>query len=243
MRNEIRTRLAVLFGLLLLGLLLAGAGTAIGMTATFANPDSTPEFVVTDENVSVSTGDRTETVVRNMSNVRSVTINETTSGHFRVDTEEERPLTETERQRAREIAVDDPTVQRELDTLGRYEIAVDPIQKIESSRFSSDRYNTTVNVDGGDDGEFAITTWNTTRESGDGTVHVARDPTYVRDAAVVRIRRPGEPEHPGLEYTIRVDLSNETVTDVTDWDEIRQNEPTFDGSDVRNDSESAAKPP
>ena len=50
-----------------------------------------------------------------------------------------------------------------------------------------------------------------------GTVTIDRDPKYVEDEAVVRIRDPATDE---MYYSATVDLENETVTEITEWDTV-----------------------
>jgi hypothetical protein len=236
MSDGIRTRVLILAGLAGLGVALAGVGATVGTTPFSTAADSAPHFVVSDQNVSVSTGERTETLVENMSGVQAVTINETATGHFTVDTGTEGPLTETERQRAKEIALDNRTVRQELGTVDGYEFVVEPIRKIESSEMSQQRYNTTFAIEPEGEGNVTITAWNTTTETENESVRLVRDPSYVEEQVSVRVHRPSDPGRRSLKHTMTVDLANKTVTDITDWVEIRQNSPSVNVTERLNES-------
>ena len=238
MTTEIRARLVVLTGLAVLGVALAGVGTAIGVASSVTNSGSAVQFVVTEENVSVSNGSQTETVVDDLSNVRTITIDETASGRFTVNTEEERPLTDSERERAREIALRNQTVRQRIEPMAEYELVVEPVQELNVSSAQLGHYNTTVAVEGEEASEFTVTTENTTTEDQEGSVTLVREPrtSFVEDRAVVRIRQPGESERQGLRYTVDVDLSNGNVTGITDWDEIRHHSNSIDVAEETTDS-------
>lgn len=238
MPSEIRTRLVVLAGLAVLGVTLAGVGSALGMTSPFTNSGSSLQFVVNEENVTVSNGGQTETVVNDMSNVRAITVDETASGHFSVKTDEERPLTDTERERAKEVALNNQSVQAEIESIGEYELVVEPVQQLNLSSNQVGQYNTTITVENETDGEFTIATENTTSESQDESVTLVRksETSYVEDRATVRIRQPSQSDRDALKYTIDVDLANGTIIDITDWDDMRENSPSVNVTEEMNDS-------
>ncbi|MFD1587650.1 hypothetical protein ACFR9U_11695 [Halorientalis brevis] len=221
MNQLVRVRLVVLVGLVVIGIGLAGVGVAFGVTKPIADAGSSGEFVVSEENVTFSAGGESTVVVDNVSDVREISIEETDTGHFTLRTTDDQALTETERQRAREIAVANDTVQRELDALAAYELTVKPIQKLNVSSVSQRRYTTVVEINQTGD-EFTVR--ETALERNDsGTVTIERDPTYVEDRASVRIRQPGVDDSRELKYTVTVDLANGSVTDVTDWETTRRN--------------------
>lgn len=220
MPSEIRSRLVVLAGLTVLGVALAGVGTALGMTAPLTNHGDNPTFAVNEENVTFTDNGNRVTLVENMSTVRSVRIDKVGSTQFQVSTETAQPLTAAERERARRIALNNQTVQSHLASLENYEVTIEPIRRLNMTSMQVASFNATKVNDSGDGGSvFKIT--NVSSEHEDGTVVVQRDPQYVEDRAVVRIRQPGAPERQALKYTVRVDLANDTVTGITDWEEIR----------------------
>ncbi|WP_135536075.1 hypothetical protein [Halostella pelagica] len=217
MTSEIRSRLIVLSALALLGVALAGVGTSLGMGSSLTNHGDDPSFVVTNENITFSKSGDNVTLIDNMSNVKEVRIDQTGSNQYQVRTEAEQSLTATERERARQIARSNQTVQQHLDSLGEYDLGVDPIHKIDADSMS------VVSVDlneSKDDGEYDFVA--VSQENENRSVVVERDAEYVADRAVVRVRQPSEPKHEGLKYSVKVDLANETVTGITDWDEIRE---------------------
>ncbi|WP_323192120.1 hypothetical protein [Halostella sp. PRR32] len=217
MSSEIRSRLIVLSALALLGVALAGVGTSLGMGSSLTNHGDDPSFVVTNENITFSKSGDNVTLIDNMSNVKEVRIDQTGSNQYQVRTEAEQSLTATERERARQIARSNQTVQQHLDSLSEYELGVDPIHEIDSDSMS------VVSVDlneSKDDGEYDFVA--VSQENENRSVVVERDPEYVADRAVVRVRQPSDPKHEGLKYSVKVDLANETVTGITDWDEIRE---------------------
>jgi len=216
MPESLRSRLLALVALGVLGVGLAGAGTAFGVTAPLAGTGSPAEFVVTDGNVTLTTGEGSATLVENMSDVRAVTIEETGDGEFTVHTQEARPLTEDERERARSIALANDTVRRELDAMPAHDLSVEPVRKLNLSASESISVDT-ADLDA-DSGEFTV---RSADDSDGGAVTIVRDPSYVENRAVVRVRQPGVPDPRDLKYTVDVNLTSGTVTGITDWDAIR----------------------
>ncbi|WP_254831263.1 hypothetical protein [Haloglomus salinum] len=221
MTEVIRTRLFVLAGLTVIGVAVAGMGTAFGVTAPVSNSGTAGEFVVSNENVTfVGTGG-SETVVTDLTNVSEITVEQTSTGQFTVKTSTNRPLTEAERERARMVAMNNHTVEQALASMGEYELTVEPVRGLNLSASSQRSYD--VRIDSNQtSGEFTITDTGTDNRE-DGSVTVKREPRYVEDQAVVRIRQPRDDGRDSLKYSVSIDLTNGTVTDVTDWDSIRQN--------------------
>ncbi|WP_317175827.1 hypothetical protein [Halomontanus rarus] len=219
MNEVIRSRLLVLVGLAVVGVGLAGIGTAFGMTDPLSNTGTSAEFVVSEDNVTFTTDDTSKTVVDNLSNVSKITIEETDSGQFTIQTTKNQPLTESERERAQTIAMANGTVKEALDEMDTYELSVEPIQRLDTSSFSQESYDVVVESN---ETNGEVTIGKTTDDHGDGSVTIERNPRYVEDRAVVRIRHSGENPPGDLKYTVDIDLVNETVTDITNWDEIRQ---------------------
>ncbi|WP_202614421.1 hypothetical protein [Halostella litorea] len=247
MANDVRVRLAVLVGLAALAVGLAGVGTAVGVTDPIADADAGGEFVVADGSVTFAGNGENVTVVESTANVSEIRFEETDSGRFVVSTETDRPLTPAERDRAVEIARSNGTVRGKLAELDGYELAVEPVQRLEADQVSS--YDVTLEADGNATaGETDVFVANATAEDRDGTVVVERDPSYAEDRAVVRVQQPDAAEGERLRYSVDVDLANDTVTDVTDWTAVGEESTvsfsggntTVDGSDrVRSTRDSA----
>ena len=227
MGSNLRSRLAVLLTLAVLGVAVAGIGTTLGApSGTTAEADT--RFVVTEQNVTVATDQEEVTVTEDMYNVTSVRVEAAAAGQFNVETERAQPLTEGERERAKQIARTNETVQAYL-AKGEYTLAVDAIQRLDTTAMQISG-NVTERSESGN--VTVIKYEAETEETADGSVVVNREPTYVPDEAVVRVRDPTASERTDLKYSVDVDLTNETVTDVTDWTEIRQNAPTINGTEI-----------
>ncbi|WP_254764153.1 hypothetical protein [Natrinema marinum] len=237
MNEVIRSRLLVLVGLTVIGVGLAGIGTAFGMTEPLSNTGTSAEFVVSENNVTLTTGDKSETIVDNLSNVSKITIEETNSGQFTIHTIENQPLTENERERARTIAMTNETVNEALDGMDTYKLSVEPIQQLNFSSSNTQSYDVAIESNE-TNGEMTIV--NTTDDHGDGSVTIERSPSYVEDRAVVRVRNPDEDSPHDLRYTVDIDLVNRTVTDITDWNEIRQGSSLTNATYELNTTETAS---
>ena len=220
MTEIIRTRLLVLAGLVVVGIAVAGVGTAFDVTEPLSKTGPSGEFVVSDENVTFVGPSGSETVVTTLTNVRKITIERDDAGQYRLHTSKNQPLTDDERERARTIAVTNDTVEQSVETMGGYELSVEPIQKLDTSASSQQSYD--VVIDGNQTSDEFTIVGTDTDDQEDGAVTIERDPSYVEDRAVVRIRQPGEDERSDLKYTVDVDLANDTVTGITDWEEIRR---------------------
>ena len=227
MGSNIRSRLAVLLTLAVLGVAVAGIGTTLGApSGTTAEADT--RFVVTEQNVTVATDEEEVTVTEDMYNVTSVRVEEAAAGQFSVETERAQPLTEKERERAKQIARANETVQTHLAE-EEYTLDVDAIQQVETTAMQVSG-NVTERTESGN--VTVIRYEAEAEETADDSVVVDREPTYVPNEAVVRLRDPTASERTELKYSVDVDLTNETVTDVTDWIEIRQNAPTINGTEI-----------
>lgn len=218
MLSDVRARLLVLVGLAVLGVALAGMGTVLGVTGFATDADATARFVVSEDNVTVSDGGEEVTVVENMSDVGAIRIAETDSRHFEVSTETDSPLTDAERERAREIARANDTVARYLADAEGYELAVDPVRKLDLG--SVNRTDASLSEADGTNASYTIET--VTSDGEGGTLVVQRNSSYAADRAVVRVYRPSDDSRDEQKYSIDVDLANGTVTDITDWDALRR---------------------
>lgn len=219
MNKIIRSRLLLLIGLSILGIGMAGVGTTLMMPDQPTN-GANPEFIVSDENLTFATGSESETVMDNTSNLSQIVINETDTGQFSIKTTENDPLSATERERAKEIALNNSTVAQELDQIDEYKISVEPIQRVTLSDASSQSYN--ISINNASKNAANTFTINETSIEGQqsGSVTISRDTNYVADSAVVRIREQRQGGSGELIYVIDVDLSTENVTDVVDWRSI-----------------------
>ena len=216
MTSDLRSRLTLLVTLAVLGVGLAVIGTAVGATTPLAGSESDAAFVVSEDNITFEQGDQRATVLDNMTRVDSIEIEQQGSGTYQVNTETEAPLTDSERSQGKAIARDNATVQQALQDLDQYKLIVEPIHKLTTDSIQTTTVtglnNTSMDsetVDGA--GTFTLTMKDSNET---GTVTIDRDPEYVEDEAVVRIRNPGTDE---MYYSATVDLENETVTDITDW--------------------------
>lgn len=226
MSGEIRSRLLVLVGLAILGVALAGIGTALGMTAPLTAHGDTPQFVVNEDNITFSERGEEITVVENTSNIREVRIEKVDSTQFQVQTETEQPLTATERNRARQIVRKNGTAQQQLDSLQEYELSVGPVFKLDSGS----SFTASVEIsESSDEQEYKIV--NITREDEDETVVVKRDSKHAEDRAIVRVRQPSKPHSKELKYSFRVDLAKGTVTKITDWGNVQADSTPQIGND------------
>ncbi|SFS54206.1 hypothetical protein [Halostagnicola kamekurae] len=222
MNEVIRSRMLVLVGLAVIGVGLAGIGTTLGMTGPLSSTGTPAEFVVSDDNITFTSDDIQETVVDDLSNVSKITVEETDSGQYTIQTKEDQPLDEKERKRARTIAMTNETVNEALEEMDRYELSVEPVQKLNLSASSVQSYDTVIGVNETKDTTASsnMTIVNTTDDHSDESVIIGRSPSYVEDRAVVRIRHPGEDSPHDLKYTVDIDLADRTVTDITDWNDV-----------------------
>ncbi|WP_276274111.1 hypothetical protein [Haloarcula litorea] len=228
MNEIVRSRLLVLVTLTVIGVGLAGGGVAVGLAGPLSTTGPSAEFVVSEGDVTVSTGDRSEPVVENLSGVTEVTIEETDAGQFTVRTRTDSPLTDAERRRARAIATDNATVALALDGMDAYELSVEPVYRV--NRTASTRRTFEIRTDSNrTDGVFrgeVVDDETGTGDSDGGTVTVERAPDHVDDRAVVRVRDPDRGDRHDLRYTVDVNLANGTVTGITDWAAIRRESAT-----------------
>ncbi|ELZ98118.1 hypothetical protein C440_02683 [Haloferax mucosum ATCC BAA-1512] len=225
MDTEIRSRLAILVVLAVVGVCLAGVGTSFGVGS--AGTGSNAEFVVGADNVTVTNGKENATVVGNISNVSHIEIRRVDSTQFQVSAERQTPLNATERKQAVEIARHNETV-RQLGVLDDSSITVSPVPKISTGQLTAiDTDNST-----GETTTFTARVDTELNETDDGAVvrRATRD-RYVDNRAVVLVDHPETGE---LQYSITVDLANRSVVSVVDQAALRRNvsaEPTSEQSD------------
>lgn len=216
MTSDLRSRLTLLMVLAVLGAGLAAIGTAVGATAPLAASGPGAAFVVSEDNVTFEQGDQRATVLDNMTRIDSIEIEQQGSGTYHVNTETDDPLMDSERSQAKAIARDNATVQQALQDLDQYELTVEPIHKLTVDSVQTTAFTGLNSTSMGSETAKGEETFTLTVKDSDetGTVTIDRDPQYVEDGAVVRIRSPATDE---MYYSATVDLENETVTDITDW--------------------------
>ena len=229
MDGGISTRLLVLVGLAAVGIGLAGVGTSLGMAELTSNPPA--EFIVGDDNIKFNASGESTTVVENLSYVQAVNIDETDTGQFTIQTVTEQPLTAREREQAREIVLSNATISAALAEIDSYTLSVDPIQKLNASAFNQVSYDSNMSHESGD----SITIVETSEEKeNSGSVTIEREPNYAEDRATVQICQPDAPPSDDLKYSVDVDLENDTITDITDWEAISQEAPTVTTAETFN---------
>jgi hypothetical protein len=208
MREETRTRAALLVGLVAAGAVLGVAGAAVGVDDP-VTADPAAEFVVGADSVSVESRGERATLVSNASEYEAVEI-EREGGGFTVETAAATPLNASQRERARAIARENETVAAHLASLDDYELAVEPVPVVNASTAISFDVETT-NASG--DSYTGTVTNVSVAETGEDSVTVERERSYADRLATVEVRRPCGPER---EFVAHVDLRNGTVTWVVD---------------------------
>jgi hypothetical protein len=220
MNDTRRSRVVLLLVLAVLGLSLAGVGSVLGVTQSLTPADTSAEFVVTSDEITVDGGGGERTLVANMTDVRDVSIAASNDGHFTVETTETPSLTAADRSRAKAIARENDTVQAVIGRLAEYRVTVDPVERISASSLQTESLNLSDARRTGDGSTFVVRT-NETATGDYDAVWIHREPTYVEDRATVRMYRPGGGGD-ALRYAVDVDLANGTVTDLTDWERSRE---------------------
>lgn len=213
--SKMPSHLTLLVVLALLGVGFAIIGTSFGATSPLA-AGSGAAFVVSEDSVTFETGNQRAAIVDNMTHIESIKIEQQGSGTYKIHTETEDPLTDSERSRAKTIARNNVTVQRALENSPQYVVTVEPIQKLTADSAQTGNLtltNTPTDI-GTVDGEEIFTA--SVEESDEsGTVTIDRNSQFVEDKVVVRIRNPATGES---YYSITVNLDNETVTEIKEWD-------------------------
>ncbi|WP_336000950.1 hypothetical protein [Halorientalis halophila] len=193
MNNSIGTRAAALVALAAIGLGTAWAGTALGLGAPLATGDAGAEFSVSGAAVTLSTGDRSTTLVENTAALERIEIAER-DGRLSVETEARAgdPLTDRQRDRALEIARANETIQAHLAELDGAEFAVEPIVGIPAEGMGH------VSLNASDDAMEA-----TDRSDGTTRIDFDEDVTIERHGDAVTIR-PGDQQV--VEDTVYVEI-------------------------------------
>lgn len=209
----------VVLGLAALGVGLALTGSAFGVGSDALRGDG--PAVSVDDDLTVTEGTDEVVVVENVSTIDSVAVEASDGGTIRFETERRRGLSADERAQAEAIARDNETVDRALAALSDPRVAVEPIVELEADASRTvdvtGRANETVTTTESTSDTFTFTVNATTVREGDGTVVVDRKPSHAPNRASVRIVDGPEGD---VRYAATVDLQNETVTGVVDWDAI-----------------------
>jgi hypothetical protein len=217
MPRPVAVRVVALLALASIGIATAWAGAAVGLGDPIAT-GSGGEFSVSQNDVTFSNGDREVTVLENVSGAETVEI-AAADGQLTVDSEPTEPLTAAERERAREIARDNGTVTRRLESMAEYELAVEPIKGISADsvhRTSISRSEwTVVEAENGTEVRtFAVDSGTVTVDRGDDAVAISpAEQSYVEDDVTVAVTGP---DSDAVRFEAQVDLAAERVVVVTD---------------------------
>lgn len=219
MATQLRTRLALLVGLAVLGILLAGISSALWTSNSVRATENAGEFTVTEQNVTYTSSNQGRTVVQTISNAEKIEIKRVGSGRFSVRTDEAAPLNRSQRSQAKRVARNNGTVETMLAGLDAYELRVEPIRQLSAEQSLSKTVNvTTISTIGSEDSNgttrdaetIHVEFENVTTDS--DAVVVDRDPEFIQDEAVVEVVGAGDKHR----YSIYVDLANATVLDISE---------------------------
>jgi len=238
--SRLRSKLALLVALLVVGAGLAFTGNALGVSEPLSEPEPGALFAVSDENVTVTASGQEVTAVEKMDTVTNVEITEQ-DGQFVVTTDRKEPFTSAEIDRGIEIAKKNKTVQTALDRRDTYDFEVEPVHKLEATDLAVTTVNDTdITFDTATEDNESGSVDTTDHKSGDNrtaadsddivtvtvedngsndesTVRVDREPSYVEDRAVVVVR---DPEAGERVLSVVVDLQSEQVVSLTGWRDV-----------------------
>lgn len=223
-----RTSLAVRAGVVVLlgavGIGLAVIGTSIGLGAGITTADN-DRITIGEESVTVADSNGETVAIEDLETVSSV---EVTSYEDRVAIETEEPFSEAERQEAIDIVRTNETVTAAID-VEAYEFTAEPIEtltleetEIQNVTIENGEAVENAEIEGGDNVTFSVT------KADDGeteTVTADRDPEYVEDTLNVKIIDPKTDQR---RFSARVDLQNESISSLNDWDEVERGNVEFD---------------
>lgn len=218
MDDDVRIRVLVLVVLAAVGVTLAGIGVALD-TEDVITDDRMAEVSIAGTDVTVSSSDGEVVLSENVSETSDIEITEEKGGITVMEQEEDR-FTQTERERAVEIARNNTTVESYLETVENPNFSVEPVKKLDAEEsevlevatVTSDVNGTNATISS----EETVRIVNVTTEESDDAVRIDREQSYVEERAVVWIDHPGRERH---RYSVKVDLMNGTVVDITDWDD------------------------
>ncbi|WP_241431539.1 hypothetical protein [Natrialba hulunbeirensis] len=216
MTTDVRRTVILLTSLVVIGAILAGAGTVVGMTGILPDGQPATEFQISDENITVTDGDETYVLTNELSTVTAVELVETAPGQYEISTEQTTPFTDQQRAEAISLATEQDPIQQYLADRGDYEITFQPIQEID---WKTDR----LWLNGTADSENRIHIESTSEDS----VRIDRDQNYAEDRASV-IVRPHATEPPA--YTVDIDMENNAVMEITDWEAVNESHTHSDGT-------------
>ncbi|WP_436934198.1 hypothetical protein [Halovenus marina] len=209
MASDIHLRVTALLALCLVGVSLGSSGVALGVGNTISGDNAGPTVSVTGDGISVSDGEENQTVVKNMSNVDSVEIVDQ-NGAVSVNTQRTSPLSESEQERAAEIARNNETVQQYLDSVTSYNLVVSPVRKLTADHSITIADFELTNATG-ETITGSFDTSNITFDKKKDSVILRRQPDYVKGVAQVEVSVSDGERDP---LRAIVDLQNRTVSDV-----------------------------
>lgn len=215
MTTDFYQRGAVLIGLAVISIGLALAGNAIGIgdaTTTSASPG---EVTIAEDEITLSDGEQELTPVENLTGVQQVDITDERGTVNITTTNTSTPLNTETRELAREIALTNETIQQYISTVDTYDIAVEPIRRVDSGDIQSTSVNmSTASSKTSENGTETVSFTAAETDTAD-SVTVTRTPRYDREDVTVRIAGPeGQ-----LQYSLTVDLSEKRIVAFTDWND------------------------
>lgn len=208
--------LVVLAGLALLGVGLAWAGTAVGVSGIITGGETTGEMNVASDSLTFKDASGEVMVRENLSTTETVEIS-ASHGEITVTTDEHVPLTAVQRERAREIARANETMSQSLNEMDDVAVSVEPIKKMSADSATQFDVETESSLN---ESSGTFTVEGRPVETDENSVRIGSaqsNVTYVEDRAVVRIRHAATDE---LRYSVTVDTANSTVVEITDWKSI-----------------------
>lgn len=219
MTRPLSVRVTLVGVLAVCGVGLAVIGTTFGVGV--GAPGSEAERItITDDSVTVSDGSSEAVAIEDLSAASTVAV---TAHEDRVAIETEGPFDDEDRQQAIAIARANETVSTEL-SVERYEFRTQPIEKLSVDRSMSVNFTVEDDAPLGDDvemGEKSHFNVSISEDEQNETVTVDRETEYIEEVLQVTAV---DPETDERRVSVRVDLQNETVEAVTDWNEQAESE-------------------
>lgn len=216
MTTDFYQRGAVLIGLAVISIGLALAGNAIGIGDATTTSDGPGEVTIAEDEITLSDGEQELTPVENLTGVQQVDITDEGGTVNITTTNASTPLDTETRERAREIALTNETIQQYISTVDTYDIAVEPIRRVDSDDIQSTSVNmSTASSKTSENGTETVAFTVAETDTAD-SVTVTRTPRYDREEVTVRISGPeGQ-----LQYSLTVDLFEKRIVAFTDWTEV-----------------------
>jgi hypothetical protein len=223
MNTRLRRRILTVVVLAAIAVSLALVGSVLGVHGAVVGDEPSGEVSIDSSGVTVSDTGSEVRVIKNLTAREAVTVRNTGS-RIIVTTDDRGPLTADERRRAVRIARSDAAIIGARASTD-YEVSVEPVQKPVTLNASRAEAVTVEGLNGSEDTEsvqYEVTVKNFSIEEAEDSVTVYNEGDgvqYLDDEASVRFVDPetGDPV-----YWVRVNLSTGTVTDITDWADIRE---------------------